>query len=166
MDKKANGKANLHFHGFFLLEEGKTTKELRQQLKLVFGDLLKLGPHQFALKAPAPEKRHSFADRKAHGVTGKLHYVLTHMGTTYNLLELNEGGKRSRKAPEFRRIYNRNGKGLARGIPSNFAASAVICDNKAKQMGKEAFTNWIVYHQAANTDVQEDTPIENQIGAI
>lgn len=143
MGKRANHKANLHFHAFLFLSEGETEKWLRQKLRCVFGTAAALGAKQFKYSAPDNEKAYTFSDRKGAGAAGKLNYNLSHAGASHRALELNKDGKRSRKAPSWRRKYNKNSKGLAAGVPSNFLRNA-ICDTSSKQEGKKAFDAWVL----------------------
>ena len=141
--KRRGGKANLHFHAVFMLDEGQDRRWLLVMLRKVFGEAVALGPRQFRLSAPDPEKHYTFGERQASGIMGKLCYMLSHAGATYLALDLNEGGKRSRKAPASRRRYNKHSEGLAAGIPSNFLSSVVICDNASKGEARKAFEAWM-----------------------
>ncbi len=155
---RGNHVANLHFHGFFLLPEGESEVWLRKKLKLVFGEAVAMGPYQLRFTQPNFEKKHSYKERAAYGPLGKLNYVLGHAGSTYAKLELNEGGQRSRKAPSDRRKRNKNSKGIAAGIPSNFLSSVVICDSRSKSLAKTALKDWV----ADQTDTKSVTSYQNE----
>ena len=79
---------------------------------------------------------------KAEGPLGKIMYAIAHAGSTYRSLDLNDG-KWSRRCPRVRGQCNRTGSGLARGIPSNFAAEIIFCDHLSKRAGKEVFEAWV-----------------------
>lgn len=144
-ERRKNGKANLHVHGMLSAPEGVTEKEIKNILKKVFGDAHNI-PYgrQIKISKPNGEKRFTFADRTSHGLLGKLFYMLDHTGTTYRILELNEGKKRSRKAPKHRGAYNKNSVGIAAGVPSNFFNKVVICDDNSRRAAQAAFKDWIV----------------------
>ena len=141
-DGRNNGKANLHFHGAFLLTDKQNEQWLRKGLRRVFGEATALGPLQFRLQKPDLSRHFTFANRQASGIAGKVCYMLSHAGSTHLALGLNEGQKRSRRAPASRRRYNSLGQGLAAGVPSNFLAQALICDNESKREAGKAFEDW------------------------
>ena len=142
-DRIRVGKANLHFHAVFLLDEGQGRPWLAQRLRAVFGEAITLGPRQFRYRVPEATQHKTFAERQGHGVIGKLCYMLDHAGSTYATLGLNEAGKRSRRAPTFRRRCNEHAKGLAQGLPKNFLAGVTICDNASKAAARKAFEAWV-----------------------
>lgn len=137
------GKANLHFHAVFLLEEGRERVWLAKRLRAVFGVAPSLGPRQFRYGQPDPTQHRTFSERQGHGIVGKLCYMLDHAGSTYATLDLNEAGRRSRRAPAYRRSCNAHAKGLAQGLPRNFLSGVVICDNDSKREARKAFEAWI-----------------------
>ena len=150
MSSKATGEGVLHFHGMFLLEGNQTEKWLRKKMIAVFGHADNARRHQLKIKHADPQQSYSFAGQKCSGVTGKLNYMLSHVGGTYNRIGLNESGKRSRKAPIGRGRINSKAKGLAQGIPSNFVSKAVIFDTKTKRSGKDAFDDWYINRNPSN----------------
>ena len=165
MGSRTNDKENLHFHGAFIIPEDRDEAWLRKQLKRVMGDAKGMGGRQFHIQKPDPTKGYSFADRKGHGALGKLNYMLAHAGPTHRALELNDDGKRSRKAPASKRKANKNSRGIAKGIPSNFVKSAVIVDRTTMQNAKQAFDCWIETERRKQidpmqviTDMAIDTP--------
>ena len=141
--RTSSGKANLHFHAVFELPKGKREGQLQDQLKAVFGAALTLGRRQFHVSSPDWSKRCSHNGVQIHGPLGKLAYMFDHAGATYSALGLNEGGKRSRRAPACRGANNRRGTGLARGIPSNFLAKILFYDRVSGQAAKETFEAWV-----------------------
>lgn len=144
MDEKANKISNLHFHGIFMLDSTQDKKWLLHKLREVFGAAYTLGARQFIIKNQNPDLHYTYAGRRGTGISGKLGYMLAHAGTTHAILKLNEGGKRSRKAPKTRRTCNKKAKGLAAGVPSNFLRSITICDNISKREGRKAFEAWMM----------------------
>lgn len=139
------GKANLHFHAIFLLEEGQKRPWLAARLRDVFGVAAELGPRQFRYGAPDPTQHKTFSERQGHGIVGKLCYMLDHAGSTYATLGLNEAGRRSRRAPAYRRRCNEQAQGLAQGLPRNFLSGVVLCDNTSKREARKAFEAWIAF---------------------
>ncbi len=101
-----------------------------------------MGQRQFHFTMPRWDQHYTHNDIQVFGPVGKMAYAMAHAGTTYHNLDLNEG-KRSRSAPASRRACNRKASGLARGIPSNFNAEIVFCDNASKRAGKVAFEMWV-----------------------
>ena len=142
MSAKSTGEGVLHFHGMFLLEGPMNEKWLRKKLTAVFGHAGNARRYQFKIGEPDNARSHSHAGQTCSGVTGKLAYMLGHVGTTYSRLKLNENGKRSRRAPAARRKSNANAQGLARGIPSNFVSKVLIWDTKTRKLAKAAFDTW------------------------
>ena len=142
------GKSNLHFHAIFLLEKGQERLWLAKRLRDVFGVASTLGPRQFRHGEPNPEQHKTFSDRQGHGIVGKLCYMLDHAGSTYATLDLNEAGRRSRRAPAFRRRCNGHAKGLAQGVPRNFLSGVVICDNVSKREARKAFEALVASDQS------------------
>lgn len=142
-ERVREGKANLHFHAVFLLDEGKTRSWLAARLRAVFGLAATLGPKQFRYIRPDPVQHMTFSERQGHGTVGKLCYMLGHAGSTYATLGLNEAGKRSRSAPVSRRRCNGQSRGLAQGLPRNFLSDVVICDSISKREACKAFEAWI-----------------------
>ena len=114
----------------------------------MFGVASTLGPRQFRYGEPNPEQHKTFSDRQGHGAVGKLCYMLDHAGSTYATLDLNEAGRRSRRAPAFRRRCNEHAKGLAQGVPRNFLSGIVICDNVSKREARKAFEAWVASDQS------------------
>jgi hypothetical protein len=139
--KKKRGLANLHAHCVLVRPLNTSNKQFRAILKIVFGKA-DLKGHQISIKNADWSKHYSLNGVRAFGPLGKILYCNKSMGATFNDLDLNQG-KRSRKAPIWRLRYNRNAKRLARGIPSNFNAAAVLCDHKSTQGGEAAFNIWI-----------------------
>lgn len=137
------GKANLHFHAVFLLGEGQDRVWLAERLRTVFGVASTLGPRQFRWGAPDPTQHKTFSERQGHGIVGKLCYMLDHAGSTHATLGLNEAGKRSRRAPTYRRRCNKHAKGIAQGLARNFLSGIVICDSGSKREARKAFEAWI-----------------------
>lgn len=142
-EKMRPGKANLHFHAVFLLDEGRGRPWLAERLRAVFGEAVTLGPRQFRYVSPDPAQHKTFSERQGRGIIGKLCYMLDHAGNTYATLDLNEAGRRSRRAPAFRRRCNKRSKGLAQGLPRNFLSGVVICDNASKREARKAFEAWV-----------------------
>lgn len=141
---RRRGKMNLHFHALFILPARQTNKQMRQTLEQVFGKAGNMrGEIQFKFAPPDWAKGYSFNDVKAEGPIGKILYIQHGMGGTYNDLELNDDGKRSRKAPIERLRCNRQAKGLAKGVPSNFNAKATLVDHVSTKAGHRAFTWWL-----------------------
>lgn len=147
-ERVRDGKANLHFHAVFLLDEDKEKSWLASQLRAVFGVAVTLGPRQFRYASPDPAQHKTFSERQGYGAVGKLCYMLDHAGSTYATLGLNEAGRRSRRAPVFRRRCNEQSKGLAQGLPKNFLSDVVICDSVSKQEARKAFEAWIEADQS------------------
>lgn len=137
------GKANLHFHAAFFLEDGCGWPWLAERLRAVFGVAGTVGPRQFRKSKPDLKQHKTFSERQAHGIVGKLNYMLDHAGSTHATLGLNEDGRRSRRAPTSRRRNNEKSKGLAQGIPRNFLSDIVICDSFSKREARKAFEAWI-----------------------
>ena len=137
------GKANLHFHAVFLLDEDRGRPWLAGRLRAVFGEAVALGPRQFRYAVPNPAQHKTFSERQGHGIVGKLCYMLDHAGSTYATLNLNEAGRRSRRAPTTRRRCNEQSEGLAQGLPRNFLSGIVICDDASKREARKAFEAWI-----------------------
>ncbi|MGE6786699.1 hypothetical protein ACQKGL_29740 [Ensifer adhaerens] len=142
--KKKRGISNLHFHALMILPERQTLKQVRQKLELVFGKAGDMGGKiQFKITQPDWQAAYTFNEVTANGPLGKLLYVQQGMGGTYNDLQLNDSGKRSRKAPIERLRCNKKSRGLARGIPSNFNAKATLCDHVSTEAGRRAFVAWL-----------------------
>lgn len=139
---KAAGGGLFHFHGIFLLEPNMTESWLRKKLSAVFGIAGSARRYQLRLGQPDSTRSHTYAGQTCSGATGKLGYMLSHVGTTCNRLKLNDGGKRSRKAPIRRARANRGAVGLAKGIPSNFVAAVVIWDTHTRRIARMAFDAW------------------------
>ena len=146
---RATGEGIFHFHGIFLLEVGMTQKWLRKKLLAVFGKAGGAARYQLRLGSPDGSRSHSYAGQRCSGATGKLAYMLGHVGTTCNRLRLNEGGKRSRKAPIRRARVNRAAGGLAKGNPSNFVASVLIWDTQTRRIARRAFDSWYMRRRSA-----------------
>lgn len=142
MNPKATGAGILHAHGLYLLGPGETHSWLRKKLRAVFGTAGNARKFQFNICSPDDHRSHSFAGQKCYGAIGKLAYMLSHVGTTCNRMKLNEGGKRSRKAPIRRARVNRQATGLAKGVPSNFVGEVLIWDTKTRRIAREAFDAW------------------------
>ncbi|AYD05321.1 hypothetical protein [Neorhizobium sp. NCHU2750] len=141
-EKRKRGIANLHFHALMILPERQTNKQIRATLETVFGKAGNMGKLQFKISKPDWQESYSFNGVRAGGPIGKILYVQQGMGGTFNDLHLNEG-KRSRKAPIERLRCNRQAKGLARGIPSNFNFKAALCDHVSMDAGRRAFLTWL-----------------------
>lgn len=142
-EKRKRGVANLHFHALMILPERQTLKQIRTTLETVFGKAGNMGGKiQFKISKPDWQESYSFNGVRAEGPIGKILYVQQGMGGTFNDLNLNEG-KRSRKAPIERLRCNRQAKGLARGIPSNFNFKAALCDHVSMDAGRRAFLAWL-----------------------
>lgn len=142
--QKKRGVSNLHFHALIVLPERQTLKQIRAKLELVFGKAVNMGGRiQFDISKPDWRKSYTFNGVTAKGPLGKILYVQQGMGGTFNDLKLNEGGKRSRKAPIERLRCNKNAVGLARGIPSNFNAKATLCDHDSTKAGHKGYLLWI-----------------------
>ncbi len=142
MSSKATGEGVLHFHGMFLLGRNQSEKWLRQRLTAVFGHAIHARTFQFKLTTSDNKKSHGYAGMICTGATGKLAYMLSHVGTTYASLGLNDDGKRSRRAPSARGRVNRKATGFAPGIPSNFVSKAVIWDTETRKIARQAFDAW------------------------
>jgi len=142
LGKRGSGRDRLHFHGVFELPRGGTRASLQAVLERVFGMARPMGKRQFHFSTARWDQRHTHNGVRMAGPLGKLAYVMAHAGATYLSLGLN-GDKRSRRSPISRGRYNRGASGLARGIPSNFNADIVFCDNVSKRAGKEAFNAWV-----------------------
>lgn len=158
---QAAGEGIFHFHGIFLLEQGMTQKWLRQKLRAVFGTAGAAMRYQFKIGAADNAKSHSYAGEQCSGATGKLAYMLGHVGTTCNRLKLNGRGKRSRKAPIRRARVNRAALGLAKGKPSNFVGPVLIWDTMTRRISRAAFNAWFTKRQPAQrkTVHYNDRPI-------
>lgn len=154
MGSRATGEGVLHFHGMFLLGRDQSEKWLRQGLTAVFGHAIDARTFQFKLTTSDNKKSHGYAGLICTGATGKLAYMLSHVGTTYASLGLNDDGKRSRRAPSARGRVNRKATGFARGIPSNFVSKVVIWDIETRKIARQAFDAW---YRANATDGQERT---------
>ncbi len=142
MGRRGSGRDKLHFHAAFELPDGWTQAELLRRLRKAFGNAGALGRRQFHVSAPRWDRHHSHNGVKAEGPIGKIMYAIAHAGATYRSLDLNNG-KWSRRCPRVRGQCNRRASGLARGIPSNFAAGIIFCDHASKRAGKDAFEAWI-----------------------
>jgi len=141
MGVKKRGRSNLHFHALFVLPERKSNKQIRDVLSAVFGKAPKI-PNQFYIKAPNWTEASSFKGKQVSGPLGKLIYLMKGTGASYNDLNLNNG-KRQRKVPVERRAYNKNARGFAQGIPSNFNSKLVLCDRSSLQQGRRSFVEWV-----------------------
>lgn len=141
--RRGSGRDKLHFHGVFVLPAGWTRADLKRLLAKVFGAAPAMGQRQFHCSAPDMDQHYTHNGVQAFGPVGKALYSVSHAGTTYRDLELNENGKRSRRAPKARGGYNQGSEGLARGIPSNFNSDIVFCDHAAKRAGKLFFDMWV-----------------------
>ncbi len=142
MGKRGSGLHKLHFHAVLELPLGTTKADMQRLLEKVFGKAAPMGQRQFHFTSYKWEQYYTHNGVQISGPLGKMAYAMAHAGTTYHNLDLNEG-KRSRSAPTSRGACNRNAYGLARGIPSNFNAEIVFCDNASKRAGKEAFEMWV-----------------------
>jgi len=142
------GFGNLHVHGGVLISEGKDKKWLRLQLRKVFGYTPNnaANRHQFKIHQPDIDQFNSFQNRKGAGISGRTNYMLSHAGTTYNDLKLNDNEKRKRRAPLDKARVNRHSIGLARGIPTNFCSAIMIWDNQSKSAAKAAFVDWVQHY--------------------
>lgn len=156
MGKRGRGPWKLHIHGVFELREGQSQASLIRELEKVFGKAASMGRRQFHVARPQEDKHFTLQGRQGVGAIGKLLYALAHVGATYRDLELN-GGKRSRKAPTSRRIYNEKAQGLARGIPSNFNSAVVFADSASKRAARLAFTGWVKLKRITHFNVPEPT---------
>ena len=142
-EKRKRGIANLHFHALMVLPERQTLKQIRATLETVFGKAGNMGGKiQFKISEPDWQEAYTFNGVTAEGPLGKVLYVQQGMAGTFNDMNLNEG-KRSRKAPIERVRCNRQAKGLARGIPSNFNFKATLCDHVSMDAGRRAFLAWL-----------------------
>jgi hypothetical protein len=146
MGKRGSGRDRLHFHGVFELPRGWTRASLQTVLERVFGTASPMGKRQFHFSTARWGQDYTHNRVRMAGPLGKLAYVMAHAGATYLSLGLN-AGKRSRSSPTSRGRYNRKARGLARGIPSNFNADIIFCDNVSKRAGKEAFNAWVKAEQ-------------------
>jgi hypothetical protein len=161
--KKKRGIANLHFHALMILPERQTLKQVRQKLELVFGKAGAMGSKiQFKISKPNWGTGYTFNSVRAEGPLGKLLYIQQGMGGTYNDLELNDNGKRSRKAPIERLRCNRNATGLARGIPSNFNAKATLCDHVSTDAGRRAFVAWLKEERQIRKELKQRAGTERK----
>lgn len=146
MGRRGSGRDKLHFHAMIQLPTGWSQAQLRRLLEKVFGkaneDGKNMGRRQFNISLPDRERHKTYNGARGSGAVGKFLYAIEHAGSTYNSLKLN-GDKRSRKSPEVRGSCNREAKGLAKGIASNFNSKVVFCDAVSKRAGKEAFEAWV-----------------------
>lgn len=161
MSSKSTGEGILHFHGIFLLEGNMNERWLRQRLTAVFGNAGIARRNQFKVGQPDNAKSHSYAGQTCSGITGKLAYMLHHVGATCSRLKLNEDGKRSRRAPTTRRKANVNAEGLAKGIPSNFVGKVLIWDTQTRKQAKAAFNIWYANRSGISGSKQE-MPLETK----
>ena len=147
MGQRSSGRDKLHFHGAFELPAGWSRAALLRVLEKVFGRAAIegrwMGRRQFHASSPDWTQHHSHNGACAVGPLGKFLYAIQHAGATYNSLQLNEDGKRSRKAPSVRGQCNRKAARLAQGIPSNFTAEVVFADTASKRAGKGGFEAWV-----------------------
>ena len=148
------GLSNLHVHGGILIPEGKDKKWLRAQLRKVFGYTPNhaANRHQIKIHKPDIDQFKCFQNRKGAGISGRTNYMLSHAGTTYNDLKLNDDAKRKRRAPLDKARVNRYSIGLAKGIPTNFCSVIMIWNNQSKSSAKAAFADWIQYYDEAVSD--------------
>lgn len=146
MGVKKRGRSNLHFHALFVLPERRSNKQIREVLSVVFGKAPKI-PIQFFIKTPNWNEASSFKGKQVSGPLGKLIYLMKGTGSSYNDLDLNNG-KRQRKVPVERRAYNKNARGFAQGIPSNFNSKLVLCDRSSLRQGKRSFEGWVTAQKA------------------
>lgn len=152
---RRRGVGNLHFHALFVLPERQTYKQMRNTLKLVFGNAEGMaGEVQFKFTKPDWQKGYTFNQVRADGPLGKILYVQQGMGATYNDLKLNSDGKRSRKAPIERLRCNRHASGLAKGVPSHFNAKATLVDHVSTEMGRKAFVYWVALHREEQKELK------------
>lgn len=141
--RRVRGQHNLHCHALIVIPEKTTYRQVRDQLRRVFGKAPMKAKNQIDITKPRQDKGFTWNGVKAMGVVGKLLYAQEGMGATYNDLNYNDDGKRSRKAPPERRVYNKHSTGLAQGIPSNFNSKATLCDNETKRLAQVGFDQWI-----------------------
>lgn len=162
------GLGNLHVHGGVLIPEGKDKKWLRVHLRKVFGYTLNhaANRHQIKIHQPDIDQFNSFQSRRGAGISGRTNYMLSHAGTTYNDLKLNDDAKRKRRAPLDKARVNRHSIGLAKGIPTNFCSAIMIWDNQSKSAAKAAFEDWVKYYDEAlrNTSNTEQHSNNNKHG--
>lgn len=142
MGGRGNSRQRLHFHGVVELPEGWSKAQLIRVLQRIFGNAREMGRRQFHLSGIDWNKRSTHNGVTASGPLGKMLYAIKHAGSTYRCLDLNEG-KRSRRAPSYRRACNTASQRLAQGIPSNFNKAIVLCDTASKRAGKEGFEAWL-----------------------
>lgn len=151
------GFGNMHVHGGALVPEGKNKTWLRDHLREVFGFIPKLdgNRHQMRIHPVDTDQHSSFQDRKGSGVSGRTNYILSHVGTTYNDLKLNDDGKRKRRAPLDRARVNKNSSGLAKGIPTNFCSEIMLWDNQSRASARSAFNDWVNFHKEVKPQIQK-----------
>lgn len=158
--ERKRGIANLHFHALIILPERQSLKQIRRKLGDVFGHVAEMGGKiQFKITKPDWSKSYTFGQVTATGPLGKILYVQSGIGATYNDLKLNDEGKRSRKAPIERLRCNRQAKGLARGIPSHFNAKATLCDHASTAAGRVAFREWVAEERRIRREKERRTAL-------
>lgn len=102
-----------------------------------------MGRRQFEFSRPDWDQHSSHNGTQVSGPLGKVFYSIKHAGSSYRCLDLNEDGKRSRRAPPERGRVNKRAIDLARGVPSNFNKKVVFCDQVSRRAGQEAFEAWL-----------------------
>jgi hypothetical protein len=165
MGRRASGRDKLHFHGIFELPRGWKKADLQKLLERVFGKATPMGQRQFHFSTPRWDQHHTHNDVQVNGPLGKMTYAMAHAGATYRSLDLNDG-KRSRSSPASRGGCNRKAVGLARGIPSNFNAEIVFCDQVSKRAGKEAFDTWVKSEQLMRRPQKEPESPSGSSGQV
>ena len=160
--RKGSGRDKLHFHGIFVMAPGWARAGLKRELAKVFGEAPSLGQRQFHCSAPQPQKHFTHNGVQVSGPVGKALYSIAHAGATYRNLELNDEGKRSRRAPKARGSYNKKSKGLARGVPSNFTSEVVFCDTESKRAGKRYFDMWVRAERAIRQRAKSTSPSQEE----
>lgn len=147
MGGRGTGASRLHVHGAFFIPNGRSVASFKRELEKVFGAPGAMGRRQMHSTKPDHKRHASHNGAQGRGAVGKMLYALNHAGATYASLKLNEGGKRSRRAPQSRSNCNRQSKRLAKGVGSNFTSKVTMIDNKTKRLSRNMFLDWIAHER-------------------